>query len=153
MRSRYAIIAVLCVAGCGPLRTYYAEGVTVDRLNRDQNACEVAALRDAPVATQVRQGPPRYIPRRYCDRDGHCYTRGYWVPGEIYSVDVNADLRNRLLNQCMGDLGYRPVEIPRCSSSVSQSAPLRATTILPALNENSCVIKNQDGTIQIVRTQ
>ena len=55
-------LACICVASaCLPLRTYYAEGVSFATLERDNTRGDVAALRDAPVANVVRQGPPRFI--------------------------------------------------------------------------------------------
>jgi len=154
MRALFTIMLPLALSGCLPLSTYYAEGVSFAQLERDNTDCDVRALRDAPVASQVRQGAPRYVPRRVCDAHGNCYTRGgYWVPGDIYTVDVNADLRARVKAQCMGDRGYRAVEIPACSASVARAAPPGQTTILPAWSENTCVIKNDNGSIQIVRTR
>ncbi|MEX0310096.1 MAG: hypothetical protein AB3N17_07580, partial [Tateyamaria sp.] len=154
MRAVFSLSLVCLLAGCLPLSTFYAEGVSFAQLDRDNTNCDVRALRDAPVANQVRQGPPRYVSRRYCDAEGKCYTRGgFWVPGDIYTVDVNAGLRQRVKAQCMGDLGYRAVEIPACSAAVQRAAPPGQTTILPRLSENTCVIRNDNGSIQIVRTQ
>ncbi len=154
MRLTLALCVMCILAACQPLRTYYAEGVSVATLDRDNTTCDVAALKAAPVANVVRQGPPRFIRHRICNAYGHCrYSGGYWVPGEIYTVDVNADLRARVKAQCMGDRGYDFVEIPACPPAVANAAPPGETTILPKLNENTCVIRNKNGKIQIVRTQ
>ena len=151
MRALLTIALPLVLSGCLPLSTYYAEGVSFAQFERDTTNCDVRALRDAPVANQVRQGAPRYIPRRVCRADGHCYTHGgYWVPGEIYTVDVNASLRARVKGQCMGDLGYRPVEIPACPQGVAQAAPPGPSATLPRLNARSCAIKTGDGRFRIV---
>lgn len=150
MRVTIAILGLLCLSGCQPLSTFYAEGARVDVLERDNTDCDVIALRDAPVANQIRQSPPYYVSRRYCHRKGHCYDRGYWVEGELYTVDVNRDLRRRVKTQCMADLGYSPVQIPRCPFGIAEAAPLGETTVLPRLTENSCVIHNEDGSFQIV---
>lgn len=151
MRITIALVLCVLLIGCLPVSTYYAEGVSVARRDRDNLDCDVAALRDAPVANQTRQSPPLYIPRRSCDRRGRCYGRGgYWVPGDIYSVDVNARLRSRVKAQCMADRGYRPVKIPACPVSIANAAPPGTTTVLPRLGPNSCAIRNDDGSLQIV---
>ena len=150
---RPALSALLLLAACAsPLSIYYRPGVSVARMQTDQTRCQVSALRDAPVATQVRQHPPIYLPgRRICDSSGACYTEpGYWVDGGIYTVDPNADLRARLETMCMAAKGYQPVSIPPCPSAVAEAVTPARTRQLPTLSENSCAIRNQDGSWQIV---
>jgi len=150
MRPLPLSLALLVLSGCLPVSTYYAEGVSLAQLERDNTRCDVQALRAAPVANQTRQGAPRYVPRRVCDAAGNCYDRGgYWVPGEIYTVDVNAGLRTRVKALCMGDRGYRPVELPACPQAVARAAPPGPSPVLPRLNPNSCAIRT-DGGIRIV---
>ncbi len=146
--AAFLSLAVL-LAACAPLRIYHKPGVPLARWQSDTTHCEVKALRDAPVATQVRQRPPEYVPpQRICDRSGVCRTTGgYWLPGEIYTVDVNAGLRQRVEMQCMAERGYIPVEIPRCPDGVKVSG---RTTVLPPLSENSCFVRFRDGGIAIV---
>jgi len=145
-------VLVCAVSACLPLSTYHKEGVPVSRLNSDQTACDVKALRDAPVANQVRQTPDRYVPpRKFCDAEGNCRVRGgYWIEGTIYTVDVNKALRVRVTDQCMASKGYTPVEIPPCPSAVIQNTPPAATKVLPRLTPNSCAIRNKSGSWQIV---
>lgn len=152
MRALPVLILCLATGGCLPLQTYYRAGASVDRVKSDQLKCEVKALKDAPVATQTRISPPRYIaPRRYCDTQGKCVTRGgFFVPGDVYTVDVNADLRSRLEVQCMAERGYQPARIPLCPSGIARKAPSGATKVLPTLTEKSCAIRNSDGSFQIV---
>lgn len=150
---RCVILTVLSlISGCAPLETYYRAGATVEALKSDGLACEVQALKDAPVANQTRITPPRYIPaRRVCDSAGTCTTRGgFWLDGDVYTVDANADLRQRIERQCMARRGYSPAEIPQCPPDVARKAPPGVTRVLPPLSEASCVIRNEDGTIQIV---
>lgn len=146
-----SLALLVLLTACGPLSIFYKPGASVARMQSDQTNCEVDALKKAPVANQVRQRPPIYIPgNRFCNENG-CYTApGYWVDGGIYTVDVNADLRGRVLAQCMAQKGYRPVEIPACPSSVASSVPPAQTTKLPTLTQNSCAIRNRDGSWQIV---
>ncbi|MEP2027876.1 MAG: hypothetical protein ABJI96_04095 [Paracoccaceae bacterium] len=143
---------LLLLGACAPFETYYKTGASVAKLQTDTTNCEVKALRDAPVANQVRQSAPYYIPgRTYCDGNGRCHRNtGYWVPGRVYTVDVNAPLRLKVLDQCMARKGYQRTEIPVCSTSVARSVPAAITRTLPTLTPNSCVIRNEGGSWQIV---
>lgn len=143
-----ALVACLVLSACGPVATYYREGASVSRLYSDQTQCEIQALRDAPVANQVRQRPPIYIPgERICNAAGNCVTRpGYWRDGEIYTVDVNQDLRGRVQSACMTKRGYTQISLPRCT----QGTPVALSNALPPLGETSCVIINSDGTQRVV---
>ncbi|QBF31740.1 hypothetical protein CFI11_10980 [Thalassococcus sp. S3] len=150
---RFMIITIpLLVGACSPLNIYHQTGVSVTQLRTDETSCDVRALRDAPVANQIRRTPARYIPpRQFCDSDGNCYSRGgFWEPGEIYTVDVNQDLRRRVKDQCMMGKGYRAVSIPPCPQAVADAAPSAVTGTLPRLTETSCVIRNRDRSWQIV---
>lgn len=145
--------AVLLAGACAaPLSIYYRPGVSVSRMQTETTNCQVAALKDAPVANQVRQRPPVYFPgRQYCNAGGGCwYAPGYWVDGGIYTVDVNRDLRNQVEAQCMAKKGYRPVSLPNCSANVKAAAPPAATSTLPQISQNSCVIRYDNGSWQIV---
>ena len=151
---RYAVLLTLPIVlgACVPLSIYYKPGASVSRLERDTTQCQVDALSKAPVASQIRQEPPTYVPeRKICDAAGNCTIRpGFWKDGQIYTVDVNQGLRGRVEEQCMADRGYQPVSIPACPSSVSQAVPAAATRTLPQLSPSSCAIRNRDGSWQIV---
>lgn len=146
------MLAALALTSCMPLDTYYKAGATLTRTERDQTDCDVRALRDAPVATQLRRTAPLFIPpERFCDAAGNCTTRGgYWEPGMVVSVDVNADLRARVQRQCMADRGYRPVRLPSCRADTARATPPGRTTVFPELTKDACVIRNSDGSWQIV---
>ena len=148
-------VALISLASCAPLTIYHRAGASVTRMQSDANACSVNSLKSVPVNTQIRQTPPRYIPgRRTCDAAGNCTEQpGFYVPGEIYTVDANKTLRRQTEVQCMAAKGYAPVSIPPCTDRVARSVPPRATTTLPPLTDGSCVIRNQDGSWQIVTTQ
>lgn len=142
----------LLLIGCTPFGLYHKAGVPVAEMQRARLGCEVSAVQSAPVANQIRRTPPRYIPaRRHCNAAGNCYYRGgYWIDGDIYTVDVNAGLRNRVERQCMADQGFVYITLPNCASGVASQVPVRATTVLPPVGPQSCVIRNPDGTWQIV---
>ncbi|MFK7870418.1 MAG: hypothetical protein AB8B58_14415 [Roseobacter sp.] len=143
---------LLFMIACSPVRLYHKAGVPVAQMERAELACRIDAVESAPVANQIRQGPARYVPaRRYCNSAGACQIRGgYFVEGEIYSVDVNAGLRREIERQCMADQGFTYIELPQCSSGVSSAVPAAATEVLPPVSAQSCVIRNADGTYQIV---
>ncbi|MEM6888883.1 MAG: hypothetical protein AAF636_12175 [Pseudomonadota bacterium] len=145
-------LAAAVLTGCAPLRIYHQPGVPVATMQRTLLDCQVSALEAAPVANQIRQEPPRYIPgNRYCDGAGNCYRRGgYWIDGRTYTVDRNADLRTRVERQCMADQNYSFSEIPRCSAAVKTAAPPDKTTVLPPIGPQSCAIRYDDGSYQIV---
>ena len=146
------VAAFLGLGACAPLNTYYKAGASVAAVQRQTTLCEVEALDKVPPSTRIVQTPPRYIPpRSECNAAGKCYVvPGFYEPGTFYTVDPNEGLRKRVEAQCMADKGFAPVSIPACPASVAQSAPQRATTTLPSLNAKSCVIRNRDGSFQIV---
>jgi hypothetical protein len=152
MRLYHALILATGLAACTPLSIYHRTGASVAQMQQDTLACEVQALRDAPVANQIYRDPPEFIPpRRICDASGACTIRpGYWLPGDVYTVDVNLDLRRRVEASCMAARGYAPVSIPQCPQSVASAVPAARTQTLPPLSSQSCVIKNSDGSFQIV---
>ncbi|GGH25351.1 hypothetical protein [Cribrihabitans marinus] len=144
-------VAALVLTGCAPLSIYHKPGVQVSRLEADTTRCEVAALKDVPVNTQIRQGAPIYRPGgRYC-RDGRCWTGpGYWDSGPVYTVDANRGLRDRATELCMAEKGYRPVSLPPCSQGIRSQVPLGRMTTLPRLTPASCFLRNEDGSYRII---
>ncbi|WP_025057454.1 hypothetical protein [Sulfitobacter noctilucicola] len=147
-----ATVGLGALAACASLDTYYKPGTSVATLNRETTACQVKALRDVPVTQQIRRNPPIFVPgERVCNAEGKCKTRpDRYIDGGIETYDPNEGLRLRVERQCMADKGFAPVSIPACPDAVARSAPSRATTRLPALTEGSCVIRNPDGSFQIV---
>ncbi len=143
--------AFLALAACAPLTIYYRPGVEVTRMQRDQTQCAVGALNQAPVAEQLRQRPPIFYPGgQVCNATGCYFTPGFWVDGGLYTVDVNANLRGQVEQQCMGDRGYQPVTLPLCNQSIKSQVAPRQTRTLPALTEQSCSIRYDDGSWQVV---
>ena len=141
----------LIAAACAPLAIYYRPGVSVTRMQSDRTDCQVRALRDAPVASRIRQRPPVFVPGRQICNGANCtFVPGHWLPGEIYTVDVNADLRGRVESQCMAQKGYRPVEVPLCKAAIKSAVAPGQTRILPPLKQNACAIRHGDGSWQIV---
>ncbi|WP_170325128.1 hypothetical protein [Ruegeria arenilitoris] len=147
------LIPMIALSGCsGPLPLYYREGESVSRMQSETTQCQVLALEDVPVANQVRQSPPTYWPgRTYCDGRGRCHrTSGWWQPGNVYTVDVNQGLRNQVEAQCMAQKGFRPVSLPPCRQNVKSRVQAAPTTTLPPLSTESCYVKFDNGSFQII---
>lgn len=147
-----SIAALVALTACDTgLSFYYKPGQSVSRLQTDHTNCEVQALRDAPVANEVRQSAPVYFPgRSYCNANGCWAGPGYWSGGNVYTVDTNKSLRQRVLAQCMAEKGYQPVDLPTCSPAVRKAVAHKQTTVTPTLTESSCAIRLEDGGWQIV---
>ena len=150
MRHLVSASAFVLVTGCLPVSTYYAEGVSVAKMDRDTLRCEVRAMQQAPVANQTRQHPAQYVTQQSCDSYGNCHEYSRWIAGSFYTVDVNTSLRERIQKQCMGQQGYRQVEIPACSPEVEKNAPAKSTTIMPRLGPDSCAIRQNNSRFLIV---
>ncbi|NOD77984.1 hypothetical protein [Ruegeria sp. HKCCD4332] len=154
MKTLFPMLPTLMVlSSCGgPLSLYYREGATVSRLQQETTQCQLKAVQEVPVANQIRQSPPTYWPgRTYCDGRGRCYqSPGWWQPGRVYTVDVNQGLRNTVEAQCMAQKGFRPVSLPACKQNVKSSVPATRTTTLPPLTTQSCFVKFDDGSFQII---
>ncbi|MFT6674295.1 MAG: hypothetical protein ACJAVM_000466 [Sulfitobacter sp.] len=146
------LLMLTLFSACAPLNTYYRAGANVAQLSRETTACEVRALRDVPASVQIRRIAPEFVPaHRSCDGAGNCrIVPGYFIPGETISFDPNDGLRKRVEVQCMADKGFAPVSIPPCPDALAKAVPRRATATLPALDAKSCVIRNDDGSFQIV---
>lgn len=144
--------AGVVLGACAPLNTYYKPGASVALVQSKTIDCQVIALGKVPVATQIVREPGQFVPeRRICNASGQCrITGGYFVPGAVYTIDPNENLRARVVRQCMADAGFAPVSIPACPDAVARAAPSAATTRLPELTETSCVIRNPNGSFQIV---
>lgn len=155
--SRFLRLSVVIgvLGGCVPLTIFHREGASVARMQQDEASCEVQALNEAPVKIEIEREPPIFLPpQERCDSQGNCVTTpGRWIPGEVYRFDANEAQRRRVETQCMAQLGYSRVSIPRCSGDVARSVPVAATSRLPPLNDASCSVRNRDGTWQIVNVE
>ena len=151
----FLLIGFLLLSACAPLTIYHQTGVEVAKMETDLLACQVEGLDQAPVASQLRRGAPRYVPGyRHCSSSGQCYRRGgYYIPGEVYTVDTNAPLRRKLENQCMSQQGYRRDEIPDCPLGTTTAQAATATQKMPPLSEKSCAIRGNGGRWQIVEAK
>lgn len=143
--ASFLYVLGLVLAGCAPVPVYYKDRTTFAVLEQDLTACEIQALREAPVANEIRQDAPVYYPGRRVCRDGRCYhTSGYWREGRIYTVDVNASLRKRAETSCMVQKNYSVVEAQRCPLGTVRPPKGALHTLLPPTPEN-CAISVKNG--------
>ncbi|MCG7492187.1 hypothetical protein [Thalassobius sp. Cn5-15] len=148
--QRFAWLA-LCgavLSGCN-YTVYHQPGKTIEDRDRDLVRCEVRALREAPVATEIRYHPPVKRERKICDHKDRCITDHYWTDPEPYTVDVNERLRVRVKEQCMLNKGYNEVTLPRCERGQPVAVPARMTGIAP----NACIYRGQSGKSQVATPQ
>lgn len=150
---RFLGIAVCSIAsiGCTPLSTYYKEGTTVSRLDRDLTNCQVVAAQRVPANTQIGMTPIYTTPITTSCYGYSCTTYGGDVyGGDLYSYDANAGLRNKVTAQCMSSQGYEYVEIPACTSQQLKDKVVKTVQKLPKLTGNVCAVTRDDGTRGIV---
>lgn len=144
--QRFAWLA-LCgavLSGCN-YTVYHQPGKTIEDRDRDLLRCDVRALKQAPVATELRYQAPVLRERKICDNNGNCITDTYWSDPEPYTVDVNEPLRARIKKQCILDKGYTEVSLPKCETGDSVSIPAR----MGQLGAQSCLVRDQRGTLRI----
>ncbi|MBY6200262.1 hypothetical protein KUV65_02725 [Maritalea mobilis] len=139
MQRRIMLLGALVLAGCTTSTVYYAEGVSVGERERDYALCEAEALQRHPVRTEIRREPPTVVPpQRRCDAEGNCtFVAGYVIPGDVYTVDVNADFRRNAVRGCMGGRGYDRMSLPYCEEG---TAVIRSPVMAP-LTSGTCILR------------
>ncbi|RVT86836.1 hypothetical protein DXV76_01750 [Rhodobacteraceae bacterium CCMM004] len=155
LRPALLAAAVLSLAACVPQTPYerfqsgevlrgiaWKPGVTPTVATRQRTDCEVKAVNDVPANAQVRSTPSYAMPSQtVCNRVGgqaFCNTYGGGVQGgQTYSVDVNADLRQRVYRQCLADKGFQIVDLRPCPDGVTPQ-PQSDSQRLPRLGANAC---------------
>ena len=149
--AKICLLAAVFAASCTPLKIYYQEGETVARLDRDELACETAALRQVPADIRTRYIPPTYAPYQVCSPAGYCRTYDRIIsPGRYERYDANRGLRARVTEQCMADKGYIRASIKRCDPETTRTTELSVTQVMPPLSAQSCAIRFKTGRWQIV---
>ncbi len=145
------VLPLLALAACAPLGTYYKEGVTQSRLNKDLTNCEVSAAQQVPPNKQIRSTPIYVTPVTTTCEAGKCTSIGGYVRGgHVYSVDTNKALRGRVKAQCMSSKGYQYVDLPRCTSEQLQGRNVKVVTRLPRLTNTVCATSLPGGGSGIV---
>lgn len=147
--QRFAWLA-LCgavLSGCN-YTVYHQPGKTIQDRERALVHCDVKALKEAPVASEIRYTAPQLEERKICDNKGNCIIDTYWSTPDPYTVDVNETLRHRIKEQCMIQRGYDKVSLPKCENGSAVSIPAR----MGKLGPQSCVVRSQGGTLRISDT-
>jgi len=146
------VLLFVVLAGCAPVSVFYRPGADGARTQSETDQCQVKALRDAPVANQIRQLPPIYYPgTTFCDPNGRCVVSpGYWVDGGFETIDINAPLRARLTTDCMAKRGYQLISLPRCDRAIAESQPPIPNEVLPPVTQASCIMVLPYGRWRIV---
>lgn len=163
MISSFRVLTVLGVAlalsSCGPRSIDYAyrADTTVAQHDRDALRCEVEATERIVPNIQTRRTPVYYTPvQTNCQQVGtqtQCTTTGGEMRGgEVYSVDVNEDLRAEVQVQCMRDRGYQIVTLPGCrSSAVTPETRARLSDRLFAPAPDVCAVQITQRGSNVVR--
>lgn len=148
MMRRFSCLCLAALTACAPPPLYHKPGAGPAQVEALRTHCEVAALRDVPRDIRTNYVPPRYIPRFYYGPHGHFHS-GFVLtsPGRVESYDANADLRARVVDQCMAEAGFRPVRLPACASDLPAPPP---GTALPPLGPTSCARRLPGGGWQVV---
>ena len=118
-------------------------------LEREFVACDVSAAQQVRVNSQIGQTSTYTSPTQTGCYGGYntvnCYTTsGNIVGGSLYSYDANADLRGRVVAQCMAERGFAMVSLPQCSQSQLANGIPRYQSI-PQLATNACVAEVSVG--------
>ena len=150
MRLGVLSLGILALCGCADPVLWYKNGNTLDQRDRDSLRCEVAATRDAPVALHTTQGAGQFIPATTsCSmetlgglpRKEPCITTpARWAAGPTVTHDANTVLRGKVYRQCMTDLGYQKISLPRCANTQRT-----VTAKMGRLTHNSCAVPLANG--------
>jgi len=147
MKRAASCLCLVLVAACAPPPLYYKAGADPAQRDAVLTRCEVAALAQVPRDIRTQYLPPRHMPHPYCGPYGRCgYGHVLIEPARTERYDANAELRARVVGQCMAEAGFRPVRLPACAPGV-KAAPGAAQ---PPLGSESCARRVPDGGWQVV---
>ncbi|MGH1354933.1 MAG: hypothetical protein ACRBBS_07640 [Thalassovita sp.] len=137
----FSVLALGLLAGCFPVDIYHKTGASLTRLQADETACKVKALKEVPVNKMTRVTPIRTRPREVCEKAGKCHIIYVTTGGRVQTYDANLRLRARYEAQCMADKGYAEVELPICTGKTPGTLP----GTVPALTKDSCAVRTKTG--------
>ncbi|MBU2982305.1 hypothetical protein KO498_10850 [Lentibacter algarum] len=146
-----ALSLLLLATACTPLSLYYKAGVPVQNARDAETRCEVQAARDVPPRIITNVIPGRHLPpRQVCNSANVCHTKPpVFIPPRYERVDANVSLRAKAVDLCMRSKGYQHIKLPACDPAIARQVPEGQTQRLPALSQNSCVVRS-NGNWQIV---
>ncbi len=121
MKRVFFVGVVALVSGCvsGPIAYVHKTGSTVSERQAALDQCRIHAIRLVPQASRSVYTPGFHTPgTTQCNAIGstvNCKTYGgVNIPGRIDTVDDNEGLRQRAVNSCLADRGFKVVEMPVC---------------------------------------
>ncbi|WP_135568163.1 hypothetical protein [Solemya elarraichensis gill symbiont] len=145
------IVAFLLLSGCvsTPVPMHHKTGVKPQKQTSDLTACQVNAVNAVPASMQVRRTPiftTRTKTNCYTMGDNiQCDTTGGQISGgDVHTYDANADLRERVTDECMTKKGYIKYQLRRCTPSEVKNSPTSNTTF-PPVTEMTCVKQGPTG--------
>lgn len=155
-------VLVSALVGCAPQTPYdrykagqpiqnfpYKAGANEAEIQRSVTNCQIEAAQRVPQQMVVQTTPSYTTPvQTQCNRIGtqtFCNsTGGDTYGGQTYTSDANAGLRVQAFAQCMGDKGYRFVNIPACP----EGSEIKGSFLEPRLRKlsvNTCYVMTPDG--------
>ena len=155
-----AFVVSTLLSGCGgnPVTLPYKHNVTKAVANKEMLDCEVKAANVVPSNISTYTTPKRTTPVQ-CETDRFfgnvSCSGGQTFGGNTVSRDLNANLRNRYIEQCLMDKGYSMLSYPHCSYEIQRAAikARKATVVNPegkrpliGPDENICAFVHQGKT-------
>ena len=95
MQKTFLVVGLIVLGGCFAPAPYQKAGVTTAQAAEDDYQCRLEAAQSVPVNDQTRTRPKVV------------FSTGAVMPAQVYSVDVNAGLRQEFFDRCMLKKGYR----------------------------------------------
>ena len=154
-----AFVVTTMLSGCGgnSIMLPYKHNVTKAVANKELLECQVKAANAVPSNISIYMTPKITTPVQ-CETDPffgnvRC-TGGQTTGGNTVSRDLNANLRDRYVEQCLTDNGYSILSYPRCSYEVHRAAikdrqagigGLKRPLVAP--DENICAFTHQGKTV------
>ena len=165
MRSLLVLgfVGTVFLAGCGPQMNvnynYKPQPTTKGQKAKDLLDCAVKASQAVPTNNRIATTPTYTTPVAcntygavstyggFGSYSGNTYcTGGQTYGGQNYSYDANAELRNKVENQCMVEKGYLTtrIPIPYCKQEQIPAGYITSSTILHEPVAGACAIDGTD---------
>lgn len=155
-------VLVSALVGCAPQTPYdrykagqpiqnfpYKAGTTPAETQRSVTDCQIEAAQRVPQQMVIQTTPSYTTPvQTQCNQIGtqtFCNsTGGDAYGGQTYTSDANAGLRVQAFAQCMGDKGYRFMNVPACPMGTT-AADLDKSPVLRSFSRNTCYFLTESG--------
>ena len=115
--KKMLLFAVL-LSGCATsVPIWYKANTPPSRSLHSATDCEIHGVQSVPASNHVRTTSTFQTPTHVrCNPVTNSCTAsgGDTIGGQTYTVDVNADLRAKVVRQCMAKRGWQLVTLPTC---------------------------------------